>query len=224
MNVSTNRQPRFAPQSKASMPSQRVSLGIGLAILLIISAASIGLDVKSRYDAASVDHTHVVLQKIADLRLLLRRAESASRGFALTADPNLVKEYRASSEAVSPAFADLIETTRDNPGQTRLLQEARAMADRRLAVTNDLIRLKVAGDTAGIEALTARAEGRAVMETLSANLDNAIAEEKRLLAIRYTDSGTTRGLLLAIDLAGIALILVLATVLTRKSSRSSRAL
>ena len=32
------------------MPSQRIILGIGLAILLVIGAASIGLDLKSRAD------------------------------------------------------------------------------------------------------------------------------------------------------------------------------
>jgi CHASE3 domain sensor protein len=62
------------------IPTQRVILGAGLAILLIITAASIGLDVKSRSDAAWVNHTVQVQKKISDLRVLLRRAESAARG------------------------------------------------------------------------------------------------------------------------------------------------
>jgi CHASE3 domain sensor protein len=68
------------------MAPRRVVLGTGLAILLIISATSIGLDVKSRSDTAWVDHTLAVLQKISDMRLLIRRAESAGRGFLLTDD------------------------------------------------------------------------------------------------------------------------------------------
>ena len=56
------------------MPSQRIILGIGLAILLAISAASIGLDVKSRIDAAAVSQTLGILRKFADIRLLLRRS------------------------------------------------------------------------------------------------------------------------------------------------------
>ena len=68
------------------MPSQRIILGIGLAILLIISAASIGLDIKARSDIASVDQTLAVLKRISDMRSLLRGAESAARGFALTGD------------------------------------------------------------------------------------------------------------------------------------------
>ena len=52
------------------IPTQRVILGAGLAILLLITAASIGLDVKSRSDAASVNHTVEVLKKISDVQLL----------------------------------------------------------------------------------------------------------------------------------------------------------
>jgi hypothetical protein len=77
------------------MPSQRIVLGIGLAVLLVVSAASIGFDVKSRSDAAWVDHTFGVLKKLSDVRLLTRRAESAARGFVLTNDPNLVKDFPA---------------------------------------------------------------------------------------------------------------------------------
>jgi len=69
------------------MPSQRVTIGIGLAILLVISAASIGLDLKSQTDAAAVNQTLGVLKQIPDLELLLRRTESAARGFALNKAP-----------------------------------------------------------------------------------------------------------------------------------------
>ena len=82
------------------MPSQRVTLGIGFAILLIISAASIGLDVRSRSETGSVDRTLTVLKRISDLRPLLRGAESAARGFALTGDAGFVDEYRNTSAAL----------------------------------------------------------------------------------------------------------------------------
>src|SRR5260370_25728670 len=102
------------------MQEQCIILGIGLAILLGISAASIGVEVKSRSDAAWVDHTLGVLKKISDMKLLVRRAESAARGFVVTNDPNLVKEYHDSHDRIAPAFAELIEATKDNPQQTQL--------------------------------------------------------------------------------------------------------
>ena len=117
------------------MPSQRILLGTSLAILLVISAASIGLDLKSQSDKAWVDHTVGVLKKIADMRLLIRRAESAARGFALIGDPNLATEFQKSSEAVAPAFSELLAATEENPAQTRLIEETRTLVERRLAIS-----------------------------------------------------------------------------------------
>jgi len=73
----------------SAIMTNRLTLGIGLAILLAISAASIAMNVKTRTDSASVDHKRGVLSRIADLHLLVRRAESTSRGFALTGDNTL---------------------------------------------------------------------------------------------------------------------------------------
>ena len=103
------------------MPSQRLILVTSLAILLVISAASIGLDLKTQSDKVWVDHTVSVLKKMADMRLLIRRAESAARGFALTGDANLAAEFQKSSDAVAPAFAELLAAIGDNTDQTRLL-------------------------------------------------------------------------------------------------------
>ena len=105
------------------MPSQRVTLGIGFAILLIISAASIGLDVRSRSEAGSVDRTLTVLKRISDLRPLLRGAESAARGFALTGDTSFVDEYRNISANLLSAFEGLIAAVKDNSGDTQLVAE-----------------------------------------------------------------------------------------------------
>ena len=206
------------------MPSQPIFLGTGLAILLVISAASIGLDVKSRSDVDWVDHTLGVQKKISDLRLLARRAESAARGFALNNDPNLVKEYQDASDRIAPAFAELTEATKDNPDQTQLLKDSEKLVARRLAVSSEVMRLEAAGDTAALAALRARAEGRAVMETVNTNFDRLAAEEQRLLAIRRADSRRTGTILLGIDLAGAALILMLVAMLIRAARRSNQKL
>ena len=206
------------------MPSQRIILGMGLAILLAISAASIGLDLKSQNDAEAVGHALGVLKKIPDIELLLRRSESAARGFALSKDPYFIKEHRNASEGVSAAFDDLIEEIKDSPAEKQLLEETKALAVRRIEISSEMIRLQTAGDTEGGLALMKRAEGRTTMEKIGVNLDNALAQIRTRLADRYAASRATRRFLLAIDLAGTVLILVLATVLIRASGRSSREL
>ena len=206
------------------MPSQHIILGTGLAILLLIGAASIGLDLKSRSDTASVEHALGVLKLISDMRPQLHRAESAARGFALSGDPEFVKEYRESSAAVLPALDRLIETVKDNASETRLIEETKALVTAQIAAGGELIRLRTTGDNTTAAALVARAEVRNATETIGANLEKAVAEERRLLAARNTVSESNGRVLLAIDLAGVALILVLATVLTLSTRRSSREL
>src|SRR5256714_2772202 len=206
------------------MPSQRLILGTSLAILLVISAASIGLDFKSQSDKASVDHTVGVLQKIADARLLVRSAESVSRGFGLTRDPNFTREFQETADAIGPAFEALIAAAKDNPGQMRLFEETKALVDRRLAVSSELMRLRAAGDTAAVEAQVAKAEGRSAMAMISANFDKAVAEERMLLGARTAQSTSTGRFLIAVDVTGVALILMLAVTLMRQTRRSNREL
>jgi PAS domain S-box-containing protein len=204
------------------MPSQRFILGIGLAVLLIVSAASIALEVKSRSDAALVDHTLSVLKKISDMRSLVRRAENTARGFVITDDKSFVAEYHDAHDRIAPALAELMAMTKDNPTQTRLLEDSAPFISRRLSVSDEVMRLHAAGDAAGMAALTARAQGRAAMKMIEANFDRLEAEEERLLALRSAESQFTGRVLLAINLAGVALILVLAIVLVRESRRASR--
>ena len=205
------------------MPSQRIILGIGLAILLVIGAASIGLDLKSRSDAAAVDRALGILSKISDMRPLLRRAESAARAFAISGDQEFAREYRQASDAILPALAALIEAVKDNPTEKQLIEETNALVERQVTVNGELIRRRIMGDTAAFAALVGQ-EDRAATAAIAGNLEKTVAEERRQLFARRAESETNGRFLLAIDLAGVALILILATVLTVSTRRSRREL
>jgi CHASE3 domain sensor protein len=180
------------------MPSQRIILGIGLAILLIIGAASIGLDLKSRSDNASVDRALGILAKISDMRPQLRRAESAARAFALTGDQQFAREYREASDAILPALAALIEAVKANPTEKQLIEETKALVERQIAVNGESIRLRTAGDAAAVAALVGR-EDRAATAAIAGNLEKAVAEERRLLFAQRAESETNGTFLLAIS-------------------------
>ncbi|KJC35396.1 chemotaxis protein CheY [Bradyrhizobium sp. LTSP885] len=206
------------------MASQRLILGSGLAILLVISAASIGLDVKSRSEIESADRTLSILKRISDTRPLPRGVESAARAYALTGDPSFADEFREQSKALTSAFDSLIAAVKAAPEETQLLAEAKTQVDHGIALGAELIRLRSAGDTAGAAALISAGESRALMDKVGAELERLVTEERRLLAVRTEQSKTYGRLLLAIDLAGVALILLLATVLTLTTRRSRRVL
>ncbi|MBR0687169.1 CHASE3 domain-containing protein [Bradyrhizobium manausense] len=206
------------------IPTQRVILGAGLAILLIITAASIGLDVKSRSDTTWVNHTVEVLRKISDLRVLMRRAESAARGFELYRSPTFGDDFRAARGELAPALADLKRAVRDNPDQVALLEGTEPLALRRIEIAAEAMRLRTDNDPAGITALQGKAEGRGLMDTVMVNLDRLAAEEQRLLTARTSDSRRTGIVLLGIDVIGALVILLLVLMLMRESQRAQVAL
>ena len=208
----------------SALRSRPVLLGAGLAILLLISASSIAMDVKARDDATWVTHTLDVLNKIAELRLRVRAAESASRGFALTRDPDFAREFRDSDAAIPAAFAGLKAAMSENPAQRELLDNTEPILTHRMQLSRDLLRLFEEHDTAGIAAFAARAEGRVAMERLIAKFDAMTLEERRLLTVRSARSKLSGQLLLTLDLVGVALILILAAILTRGTQLSHRAL
>jgi PAS domain S-box-containing protein len=206
------------------MRSQPVILGLGLAILLIISAASISLDVKSRSDAAWVNHTMEVLNDLAETRLLFRRAESAARGFALSGNTSLSDEYRDVVNKIDPSFADLKKKVSDNPAQVHLLETTQALSTRRLSVTTELVRLKAANDADGISTLLTGGDGRALTSALNSNFDELTGAEQQLLAMRIADSRRTGILLLSVNLSGAFLIVLLVAILVFAARRTHRKL
>ena len=107
------------------MLTRRLVLGIGLAILLVISGTSILLEQKWRTNADAFDHTVGTLKNLADLKVLVRKAEGAARGFALTGQQGFVAEFGRARDAIAPAFTELLKATAQNPEQNRLLQETR---------------------------------------------------------------------------------------------------
>ncbi|KYG99830.1 CHASE3 domain-containing protein [Bradyrhizobium sp. DOA1] len=206
------------------IPTQRVILGAGLAILLIITAASIALDVKSRSDAAWVNHAVQVQKKISDLRVLMRRAESAARGYELYRSAGFNDEFQAVRAQIAPALADLKRSVRDIPDQVALMEGTEPLALRRIEIAAEAMRMRAENDLAGIAALQGRAEGRGLMDTVMGNLDKLSAAEERLLSERSQDSRRTGIVLLGIDVAGALVILLLVVMVMRESRRTEVAL
>jgi PAS domain S-box-containing protein len=210
------------PRLNHAMSSRRLLLGIGFAALLAISAASIVRDGRSRSEASWINHTMEVSNKLKDVQLLFQRAESAVRGYLLTGDQSFTEDYRGSLDQILSAFLELKQAFNDNPAQLQLLADSEPLVTGRLAATGEMVRLHAAGDTAGMAALAAK--GRPLMASIGANFDRLANEEQRLLALRSAASERTGVLLLAVDLSGAALIMILAAILMRDGRRSSRKL
>ncbi|MCS3729292.1 CHASE3 domain-containing protein [Bradyrhizobium betae] len=199
-------------------------LVVGLTSLLVISAAAIGMDVKARADAAWVSHTLDVLKRVSDARLILRRAESAARGYALSGDDDFARDFHDDSAALPKALSELKAAVGDNETQRKLLDGLEPVLARRIALLADTVRFRQAGDSAGIAALVSRREGRAAMDEIASTFDEFTAAEQRLLEQRSARSRLSARLLLGAELMCLLMILVLAALLIRGNYLSTRAL
>jgi len=207
-----------------AISSRWLLLGTGFAVLLAISAASIALDVKSRSDAAWIYRSVEVSNQLKDMRLLFRRAASAASGYLLTGDRSFMEDYHQSLDQISPAFLELKQAIKDNPAQLRLLADSETLVVGSFAATSHMVLLRAADDTVETPALAAEAGRRARTSSIAGNFDQLAKEEQRLLTIRSAVSERTGALLLAVDLCGAVLILILAAILMREGRRSSRKL
>jgi signal transduction histidine kinase/CHASE3 domain sensor protein/CheY-like chemotaxis protein len=199
------------------MMSQRIFFGIGIAVLAIVSAASIALDVRARTDAAQVGHTLEVLNELSGARLLIGRAESAARAYVLTGDRTFIEEFQGALDKIGPSLAALKDHVGDNRAQVKLLASSEPVVAQRLASLVEAIRIR----DAGLKVQSRPGEGRALMVTLDATFDQMGANERKLLQSRSVESQRTGNALLATDLAGAVVILLIAGMLIRGARRSS---
>jgi PAS domain S-box-containing protein len=165
-----------------------------------------------------------VLREFNELKAHLNAAESAARGFELTGDAAFVDDVARARAAVAPGFAMLLAAS-DSPELRQTMDETRGLIDRRLAMSDELIQRRRSGEAGPSEALSRLIrDGRALTEAIAANLDKARAEHRKRLARQSEDSRRTGNILLAVDLTGVALTLLLAGALIRESRRSRHAL
>jgi PAS domain S-box-containing protein len=206
------------------MRAQRPCLAFGFLTLAIISAASIELGARLQSDSAAVTHTVEVMNKLLNVRLPIRIAESAQRGFLLTGADNFLDEYRRAIGLIMPAFGELTAATADNPKQQELLVELAPQLARRLDMLEEPLSRRAAGDRASASAFVADGQGHLLMGPLDAGFDRLSLEEQRFLALRSATSRQAGVLLLTVDLFGAAVILLIAwiSVMIIRSSNRDR--
>ncbi len=202
--------------------AQPVLLALGFLILILISVASIFLVQRSREDSDLVIHTMEVQNRLSLVLLTLRRAESAHRGFLITGQAPYRAEYDQASGNTIPALENARQALADNDAQLRVLASVRVLIGEKLAEMQRAISLYDKGDFAEAQTLLQTGEGRDLMEDIRTQLLGMIAEERRLLDTRRSDSASTNALLLAANLIGTGVILLIGAISVYLVQRSNR--
>lgn len=123
----------------------KLFLGNGIVLALMIAVSMVTFyGVKSLlHDFKWVEHTHVVLEKKADLLLAAVDMETGMRGYLLTGEAEFLTPYTNGSKVFDTILKGLRKTVSDNPRQVDLLSEiSKTMQTWRTEVADKAIGLR----------------------------------------------------------------------------------
>src|SRR5665213_321731 len=191
-----------------------IVLASGFALLALISTASMFFVVMTKSNTDLVTHTLQVEYSLVALQVLIREAESGTRGYVVTNHPHYLRDFQTADTAITPALDNLKETTADNPIQQRALAILAPLVGQRLdALRGGIHAHDEMGANAAI-ALLSQGHGRVSMEQINEVISGMTAEEHRLLAVRTAQASRANLLLLSVNLAGIAMMIALGVIST----------
>lgn len=214
----------FPAASRLSI--QPLLLGIGFALLVAIGTATVWLAERSAEDARRVASTLSIQDKLANLLLNVRRAESGQRGYLLTGRQDYLADYRAATPAVDAGMTELRALMSENPERGPVLDQMAEVARAKMAELARTIELREAGDPGAAIALLRSDDGLKSMNDLRLLVEQTLADEGRLLKEREATSRSNDVRLLTVTLAGLGLIVLIggfSIFLVQRTSRQREA-
>jgi signal transduction histidine kinase len=214
-----------ATKARRSLPNlQPLLLGVGFVLLVAISISTVFLVDRAATDSKELAETLTVQNKLSNILLDLRRAESSQRGYLFTDEPSYLTDYQRSEPETKQLVAELRQLSKDNPERRAMLDRASPLIDAKFAEMRETIELNGSGrrDQARAEVLGGR--GRDVMDRLREMIELAIANEAHLVDVRREQSAASERLLLLVTLIGSGLIVLIgamSVILVRRNAKQA---
>jgi PAS domain S-box-containing protein len=164
-----------------------------------------------------VTHTYEVLNSTKALLSTMQDAETAQRGYLLTAEDRYLEQYRAALAAEPGARQTLRQLTRDNSSQQSRMDTLDVLLAARLDALEKGVGLRRAGGAEAAAAFIRDGEGSQYMDRIRAALRATETEEQGLLVRRVQEADAqdlrvrwvlglgTASLLVLLALAGIVI-------------------
>ena len=191
---------------------QPLLLGLGFALLVVISAATVYLVDRAADDLQRLTQTLRVEDQLSNVLLDVRRAESSQRGYLFTNDGSYLQEFYDSEPDARQLLTELRALTSDNPARLQMLDSAGKLIGAKFKEMDETISLNQHDRRGDARRLVLTGGGRNIADQLRTMIDAAILDEERLLSERTAQSRQTNSLLLYVTLAGAALIVVIGTL------------
>jgi len=133
----------------------------GAAIVLVNVAILAWTSQQSQWQAQLASHSLEVQNKLSDLLLLLRTAESEQRAYILLSARTVYRtSYLEAAREIPDKFAEVRSMTADNPSQQAKLAELEPIIQEKLEDLAIKVRLLDGGDLASAISLFAQDKGR----------------------------------------------------------------
>jgi signal transduction histidine kinase len=196
----------------------------GLAIFLSL----IGMLILQQVDTAEqtrflIRHTREVLGDVSRLSVLIRDAERGQRGYVLTGRPEYLEPYTAARDQLPLLDKHLLQLVADNAIQQKQVAALQSVIQQKLAELKETIQLrKDLGEEAAKQVVLSNI-GWTLMNQATSLLDEAAAEENRMLADRNASieqaDARMRQLTAAGSAAAVLFVAIAAVMLHRGSTR-----
>ncbi|WP_147292644.1 sensor histidine kinase [Undibacter mobilis] len=185
---------------------QSLLLGIGFLVLVGISAATIYLVERAATDSRELATTLSVEDKLSDILLTIRRAESSQRGYLLTNDAAYLDDFRDAEPETHETINELRSLSVASATRKSTLDRVAELVDGKFREMRRIIELNEGGRRPEALAQVREGQGRRLMIQLRDVIEEAIEAEGELAGVRAETSRRTNSWLLIVSLAGATLI------------------
>jgi len=185
---------------------QSFLLGLGFILLVGISAATIYLVERGASDGRLLADTLSVEDKLSDILLTVRRAESSQRGYLLTNDKSYLDDFNDAEPEAQDTIAELRGLSENSATRQSTLDTVSNLVAGKFREMRRIVELNESGQRAAAMAQVREGEGRRIMIALRDVIEDAIEVENNLADVRSEASRRTNTLLLWVTLIGAALI------------------
>ncbi|MHB1532480.1 response regulator [Acidithiobacillus sp.] len=188
---------------------KKILLGFGVAILALLLVGSLAFRTAADYVRAShwVEHTQGVLRSLDRSWALINEAETAQRGYLLTANPFYLQQRQDANRHLQAVLGGLPDKVTDNPLEERRAVELQQQVQRRLQILNSVLAAYEQHGLPAAQALLRAGTGVTEMTAVHDLVEEMHGTESSLLKTRSNAAQRAGGAALWV-IGGTAILLI----------------
>lgn len=214
----------LAPLSiKARWEITLLLLAFAVLVLVVITTAWLNERAQDGRDR-TVALAHLS-NKLGELHLYIRRAESDQRGYLLTNNQEFFDSYKQSVNSVMPRLTEIKMLHGADSQLLHAISQLQPKLKEKLEEMEEIIKLFAAGKQAGALRAVRSGQGQQLMEAIKVFFDDIQTRQSAELRAQLAHSGRLEWLLLVAELCGAVLVLgfsTLAVILLLRTNKSMR--